>query len=169
MQDGLAVPANLRAEQSVLGAILSNNKAIDLCLGLEPWHFYDAVNAELFAVIKEMTLAGKVADPVTIGNPERFGGAAYLAGLLTALVAVDIVADYSNVIIDCALRRQLIAIAADLNDRAYTAGGADTAATVMTDIEEALADNSTKAPVRIGDAATLALQPTTEAKPLFTG
>lgn len=159
------LPSNLDAERALLGAILSNNRAFDLCPGLEPWHFADATNSEIFSGIKRAISAGRVADAVTLrsdfenaGLLEQVGGVSYLVALLSAMVSIIQAPDYAHAIIDCALRRQIIAIAEDGSERAYRSNiedgdGADTVAKIMGDLEEAMASTAVSASVRLGAAA----------------
>jgi replicative DNA helicase len=110
-------PANVQAEQSLLGAILANNKAFDR-VGhfLRPEHFADPFHGRLFGEISRLILEGKVADPITLrpwfqAQPdwdEMPGGAAYMAQLLSAMVGIINAADYGRSIQDSWAKRQII-------------------------------------------------------------
>nr|WP_256437632.1 replicative DNA helicase [Roseococcus sp. SDR] len=108
-------PANLEAEQAVLGALLRNNKVADRIAFLEPHHFADAIHGLIFNAMMRRIDSGRLADAVTMrqefansGALAEVGGDAYLAQLLGAFVSMVGVAEYAAVIRDCWLRRQVI-------------------------------------------------------------
>src|SRR5512146_1140662 len=101
-------PANLEAEQALLGALLANNKAYER-VGefLAPEHFADPVHGRIFGAIQRRVEAGQLADAVTLraefehnGLLDEVGGPAYLAQLLTAMVGVINAGEYGRVIHD---------------------------------------------------------------------
>lgn len=64
--DAASLPQNIEAEQALLGALLSNNKAFEQVSDfLKPAHFADAVNAKIFEVISKLISRGHVADTIT--------------------------------------------------------------------------------------------------------
>jgi replicative DNA helicase len=164
-------PVNFQAEQALLGAILANNRVFDLCPGLEPWHFDDPFNAEVFAAIKRRISAGESADPVIL--KAEFGGhEAELAALISAVVSINIAPDYAATVIDCALRRQLWLIGDDLMQRAHRmqrehGDGADSAALAIDNIDEAVATSTAAIVTSLGAAAEQRLEQPT--KPWMTG
>ena len=122
-----APPANLEAEQALLGALLANNRAYDrVAEFLAPEHFADAGHARIYATLARMVEAGRVASAVTVkaeletaGALESVGGAAYLAQLLASMVGVVNAAEYGRVVRDCWLRRQLVEIGEAVVTRAF--------------------------------------------------
>ena len=125
-------PANLRAEQALLGAILTNNKAYESVSDfLHSSHFADAVNAHLYEMITRriersggkgnvdiITMQGDFeASPILAAA----GGADYVAKLLNAMVGIVNARDYGKVIHDCWVRRQLIGIGTDIVNNAHGA------------------------------------------------
>ncbi len=119
-------PTNVQAEQALLGAILSNNKAYDLCVGLRAEHFSDPVNATIYRACQRRIELGRTVDPIVLrgalehtGVLDDVGGVAYLVRLTTAMVGLLGVAEYARVVIDAAARRQLIELADALKIRAY--------------------------------------------------
>jgi replicative DNA helicase len=120
-------PSNLQAEQALLGALLSNNKAFDrVSEFLMADHFADAVNGRIFAAIARRRESNQIADAVTLkaefehsGVLDEVGGTAYLAQLLTAMVGIINVADYGRAIQDAWLRRQLIDLGEVVVNRAF--------------------------------------------------
>lgn len=122
-------PANIAAEQALLGAILTNNKAYERVSDfLEPEHFADSVNGRIYEAVARRIERGQLADPVTMkaefehtGVLDAAGGPAYLAKLLTAMVGIVNAGDYGRVIHDAWVRRQLIDIGESVVNNAFGA------------------------------------------------
>jgi replicative DNA helicase len=120
-------PSNLTAEQALLGALLSNNRAYDrVSEFLLPAHFADAVHGRIYQSISRRIEASQIADPVTLraefehsGVLEEVGGTAYLAQLLTAMVGIINAKDYGQAIYDAWIRRQLIEIGETVVNQAF--------------------------------------------------
>ncbi|MCQ8241991.1 replicative DNA helicase [Rhizosaccharibacter radicis] len=120
-------PSNKQAEQALLGALLTNNKAYDrVSEFLSPDHFTDPVHARIYSSVVRRVEAGQLADAVTLkaefeqsGVLDEVGGIAYLATLLTATVGIINAGDYGRVIHDAWLRRQLIDIGEDVVNNAF--------------------------------------------------
>jgi replicative DNA helicase len=123
-------PANLEAEQALLGALLANNRAYErVSEFLAPEHFADPVHGRIYAAIARRIEAGQLADAVTLkaefehsGILEEVGGTAYLAQLVTAMVGVINAGEYGRIIHDAWLRRQLIDIGETMVNRAFGSG-----------------------------------------------
>lgn len=122
-------PANLEAEQALLGALLANAKAYDrVATFLRADHFADPCHARIYAAIQRRIEAGQLADPVTLrgeflasGGLEEVGGPAYLGKLLSAMVGIINAGEYAQVIVDAWLRRQLIELGETAVNLAYGA------------------------------------------------
>ncbi len=123
-----AAPANLDAEQAVLGAMLINIEAYERVTGfLKPEHFFDPLHAQIFETIGKLQGVGKPATPVTLRT--FFENAApiqpgltvpqYLGRLAASATTVINAYDYGRIIYDLALRRQLIIIGEDMVNAAY--------------------------------------------------
>ena len=136
-------PANILAEMSLLGALLSNNKIHGRISDfLAPEHFADPANSRVYQAISRRVAAGQVADCVTLrvefeasGALRDVGGSAYLAKLLAAMVGVDIAVDYAKSVHDAWLRRQLIDIGSSVVENAF---GADPDLDVPRQIEQSI-------------------------------
>jgi replicative DNA helicase len=120
-------PSNLSAEQALLGALLSNNRAYDrVSEFLLPDHFADPVHARIYESIARRIEASQIADPITLraefehtGVLAEVGGTAYLAQLLTAMVGIINARDYGRTIYDAWIRRQLIEIGETVVNQAF--------------------------------------------------
>ena len=120
------VPHSIEAEQQLLGGILNNN---DLFYSLEdkidPEHFYDPVHSRIFDVVSNRIKDGKLASAVTVNTfltedegLKELGGSAYLAQLMAGSVASSAIKDYSKLVYDLAIRRELIILGQDISSRA---------------------------------------------------
>lgn len=121
-------PSNIEAEQALLGVLLVNNESMQY-LGdqLRAEHFYEPLHSRIFEAIQKFIDKGLVANPVTLRHYfdqdealADIGGGAYLAKLAAAAITVINVADYSKMIYDLALKRQLINIGEEMVNTAYT-------------------------------------------------
>ena len=121
-------PVNFEAEQALLGAILANNAAFDVVSEVvQPEHFADPVNGEIYAACRDLIERGTKADALTLRSrfekrPELQdvgGGHAYLATLQANYVSIANARDYAETLVDLALRRQLIALSEEMSERAW--------------------------------------------------
>ena len=119
-------PQNIRAEQALLGALLSNNKALETVAFLKPEHFADPAHGHIFRAIARRVAQGHLADAVTLkvefensGILNELGGTAYLVELLASMVTISGIPEYGKVIHDAWMRRQVIDISAQLQTSAF--------------------------------------------------
>src|SRR5690606_542431 len=134
-------PHNIEAEQALLGAILVNNEAFYRVSDfLEPIHFYEPIHREIYEVCGKIIRAGKTATPVTAKTYlpddllEGVTMAQYLARLAAEATTVLNAGDYGQAVYDLAIRRNIILISEEMNERAYNSD-VDTSAQIQ--IEEA--------------------------------
>ena len=108
--------ANFPAEQGLLGALLTNNRAMerirDGARALEPEHFADPVNGRIFEAVRKLVDRDQVASPITLkamfdreGDLADIGGFAYLVRLTQTVEAMTNAEDYAATIRDLATRR----------------------------------------------------------------
>ncbi len=122
-------PANLAAEQALLGALLANNRAYERVSDfLMPDHFADAIHGRIFQAIARRIEAGQLADAVTLRAEfehdsllDEVGGTAYLAQLLSAMVGIINAGEYGRAIYDAWVRRQLIEVGETVVNGAFGA------------------------------------------------
>ena len=109
-------PANIEAEQALLGALLFDNAAYErLSDQLQSRHFYEPFHQRLFAAMEEHIRKGQLAEPIMLmerfrKDPafEELGGLRYLADLVDRAPPAAHAADYGRLVYDLALRRELI-------------------------------------------------------------
>ncbi len=121
-------PANVEAEQALLGAILINNDAFDRVSDfLRSEHFVEEIHRRIFEIAGAMIRQGKLATPVTLKTflgDHDLGGVTvpqYLARLATEATTIINAYDYGRSIYDLALRRELITIGEEVVNVAYDA------------------------------------------------
>ena len=116
-------PANIEAEQALLGTVLYDNAAFER-LGdfLQARHFYEPFHQRLFTAIETHIRKGQLAEPILLAEQfsrdpafEELGGVRYLADLVDRAPPAANVPDYGRAIYDLALRRDLIRIGGDIS------------------------------------------------------
>jgi replicative DNA helicase len=120
-------PANVEAEQSLLGAILINNDAYDRVSDfLKPEHFVEEIHRRIYEIAGSLIRAGKIASPITLktflGEHDLGAGLTvqqYLARLALEATTIINANDYGRSIRDLAVRRELIKIGEDVVNVAY--------------------------------------------------
>ncbi|MBV9997303.1 MAG: replicative DNA helicase [Caulobacteraceae bacterium] len=121
-------PANIEAEQALLGALLYDNGAYErISDALTHQHFYEPFHGRLFAAIEAHLRRGQLADPTLLSEQfqrdpafQELGALRYLADLVDRAPPAARAADYARAIYDLALRRELIRIGGDIAATAQT-------------------------------------------------
>jgi len=122
-------PANVEAEQALLGAILINNDAYDRVSDfLRGEHFVEEIHRRIYDNAGHLIRAGKLASPITLktflGDHDLGGGMTvpqYLARLCAEATTVINAHDYGRTIHDLSVRRELIGIGEDVVNVAFDA------------------------------------------------
>lgn len=155
MTDIKPLPYSVEAEQSVLGALLIDNNAIDRIGDLRTEHFFMGDHGAIFDEITRQIAAGKQVDLISVmvqlqGKVEDAG--AYLNRLVQATPSSANVARYATIVRDKAVKRGLIAFGRDVEEEAYgpqeSAGLLDSASSRLEKLAEARVKQD---PVRISD------------------
>ena len=126
-EDVKLLPANEEAEQSLLGALLLDNRLIENVSDfLQPAHFYQPVHGRIYEMIAKAVDHGQVADIVTLKNIfdkdddlAHVGGSQYLTDLVANVVTTVSVQHYGQVIYELFLRRELISVGREVMQDAY--------------------------------------------------
>jgi replicative DNA helicase len=119
-------PANLEAEQALLGALLYDNAAFErIGDNLQARHFFEPFHQRLFAAVEGAIRKGQLADPLLLAEQfgrdagfEELGGVRYLAALVDRAPPAANAPDYARAVYDLALRRDLIRIGGDIAQQA---------------------------------------------------
>jgi replicative DNA helicase len=115
-------PANIEAEQALLGALLFDNAAFErLGDNLQGRHFFEPFHQRLYAAIETHIRKGQLAEPILLAEQfardpafEELGGVRYLADLVDRAPPAANAPDYARAIYDLALRRDLIRIGGEI-------------------------------------------------------
>ena len=141
------VPYDIEVEQALLGAILSDNRAMERASALvKPEHFYDPLHGRIFDTMQQMIeRGGVVVTPLTLHATMKadpgvieVGGQAYFETLRAAAPAIPNVRDFGNILSDLHVRRSLIRIGEDIVNTAYEAPIEKNSKTQIEDAEKAL-------------------------------
>ncbi|WP_342271462.1 replicative DNA helicase [Candidatus Tisiphia endosymbiont of Parasteatoda lunata] len=121
------LPANVQAEQMLIGAILVNHDYLNTVSEfLRPDHFFEPIHQKIYNAIEVITEKGLIATPVTLRSMlerdelfQQLGGSDYLNKLATLSMMVINPLDYGKIIYDLAVRRNLIQIGEEVVNNAY--------------------------------------------------
>ena len=126
-------PFSLEAEQSVLGALMLDNRALDRIISLvNPDDFYQLNNKLIFESMLQLSNRNQPLDVLTVaehlksqGALEQAGGETYLYELAHNTPSAANVEAYAGIVRDRAILRQLIATSTDIIDRAFSNDGTE--------------------------------------------
>lgn len=121
------LPANVQAEQMLIGAILVNHDYLNTVSEfLRSDHFFEPIHQKIYNAIEVITEKGLIASPVTLRSMlerdelfQQLGGSEYLNKLVTLSMMVINPLDYGRIIYDLAIRRNLIQIGEEVVNNAY--------------------------------------------------
>lgn len=124
-------PYDAGAEDALVGAMLLNRQAIEDVAGLcSPADLYQPSLRVVYKAIVGLHESGEAVDAVTLtgalkasGDVERVGGEMFIVELLAGAGFVSNAKSYAQRIVRCAAYRRLIAVTADIQQRAYEQDG----------------------------------------------
>lgn len=128
-------PHSIEAEQSVIGALLLDNRVFDKLGELRADEFYNAGHQHIFEAMHAAWGAGQTFDAVTVsealkatGKLEFVGGLAYIGALQNAVPSSANAARYALIVRERAKLRGLAAVGAEVSELGFkTDIGADEA------------------------------------------
>ena len=118
------LPNNIEAEQSVLGSILLNNEVFDdINTLITSVNFYDPMHQRIFAAIENFIYKGMLANPITLKNhfekdKDDIDIQEYLVKITKFGSSSRQTIEYSKIIYDMYVRRELIKISENTIDNA---------------------------------------------------
>ncbi|MBL4889829.1 MAG: replicative DNA helicase [Candidatus Lindowbacteria bacterium] len=112
-------PAAIDAEKAILGAILLNDRAVNIAVDLlNPDDFYRDNNRTIFEAISDLMRQGKKIDVVTLGDHlkvrgdlDRIGGSAFLGEVARETGTSDNVEEHCKLVLEKAQLRKLLTAA----------------------------------------------------------
>ena len=120
-------PQNLEAEQSVLGAILLDNAALNRSMEiLSEEDFYRTANKMVYRSMVGLTERNQAVDQITLtdylrgtGELDQIGGASYIAELVQLVPSAANIRYHCQIVRDKSLLRGLVRTATDVVMKGY--------------------------------------------------
>jgi len=118
------LPNNIEAEQAVIGSILVTNEIFDeISVIISNINFYDPMHQKIFNAIENLIYKGMLANPITLKNyfedeKDDLNIPEYLVKITKFSTSVRQAIEYSKIIYDMFVRRELIKISEQTIDTA---------------------------------------------------
>ena len=118
------LPNNIEAEQSVIGSILVTNEIFDeINTIISSANFYDPMHQKIFEAIENLIYKGMLANPITLKNyfsdeKDDLNIPEYLVKITKFSTSIRQATEYSRIIYDMFVRRELIKISEQTIDTA---------------------------------------------------
>ena len=120
------LPNNIEAEQAVIGSILVSNDIFDdVSIIIDNKKFYDPVHQKIFSAIENLISKGMLANPITLKNYfendnslVELQGHEYLVKLTKFSTTIRQAIEYSKIVYDMHIRRELIKISETMTENA---------------------------------------------------
>lgn len=157
-------PHSAETEQSILGALLSHNDALDQIAKLKPEHFYRYDHRLIFEAISKLVVSNRRADMITVferlgtaGKADEVGGLAYLNNLVQNAPSSAGIVRWAEIVIDRWRLRGIIAAADEISAMAYNRDARMTVTEIINAAQskfEPLAEAASTDPKMIGQFLT---------------
>jgi replicative DNA helicase len=118
------LPNNIEAEQAVIGSILVSNDIFDeINTIINSINFYDPMHQKIFEAVESLIYKGMLANPITLKNyfedeKDDLNVPEYLVKITKFSTSVRQAIEYSKIIYDMFVRRELIKISEQTIDNA---------------------------------------------------
>jgi replicative DNA helicase len=118
------LPNNIEAEQSVIGSILVTNEIFDeISTIISSTNFYDPMHQKIYNAMESLIYKGMLANPITLKNyfedeKDDLNVPEYLVKITKFSTSVRQAIEYSKIIYDMFVRRELIKISEQTIDSA---------------------------------------------------
>jgi replicative DNA helicase len=118
------LPNNIEAEQAVIGSILVSNDIFDeISTIISSINFYDPMHQKIYEAIESLVYKGMLANPITLKNyfedeKDELNVPEYLVKITKFSTSVRQAVEYSKIIYDMFVRRELIKISEQTIDSA---------------------------------------------------
>ena len=114
------LPNNIEAEQAVIGSILVSNDIFDeINTIISNINFYDPMHQKIFEAVESLIYKGMLANPITLKNyfedeKDDLNVPEYLVKITKFSTTVRQAIEYSKIIYDMFVRRELIKISENI-------------------------------------------------------
>ena len=118
------LPNNIEAEQAVIGSILLNNEIFDeISIILSSKNFYDPFHIKIYGAVEKLIYGGMLANPITLKNhfenqKDVLNIPDYLINITKFSTSTRQALEYSKLIYDLYVKRELIKISENIIDSA---------------------------------------------------
>ena len=123
-QESKELPNNIPAEQAIIGTILLSNEIFDeINTIISSTNFYDPMHQKIFSAIEKLIYKGLLANPITLKNyfeneKDELNVPEYLIKITKFSTSSRQAIEYSKIIYDMFVRRELIKISENTIDTA---------------------------------------------------
>jgi replicative DNA helicase len=144
------LPNNIDAEQSVIGSILVNNDIFDeISTIISSNNFFDPMHQKIFEAIENLIYKGMLANPITLKNyfedeKDDLNVPEYLVKITKFSTSVRQAIEYSKIVYDMFVRRELIKISEQTIDSAKLSELDTNGQTIIENSEKLLFDLAEK-------------------------
>ncbi len=144
------LPNNIEAEQAILGSILVSNEIFDdVSPILNSKNFYDPMHQKIFIAIEKLIFSGMLANPITLKNlfeneKDELNIPDYLIKITKFSSSSRQTIEYSKLVYDLFVKRELIKISEDLSFTAKSNNLNKDGKTIIEDTEKNLFDLAEK-------------------------
>ncbi len=168
------LPNNIEAEQSVIGSILVSNEIFDeINMIVTSKNFYDPMHQKIFSAIEKLIYSGMLANPITLKNyfekeKDEINVPDYLIKITKFSTSSRQTTEYSKLIYDLFVKRELIKISENIIDTAKLNDLDNDGQSIIENFEKSLFDLAEKGSfssslVKFDDAMKLTIQMATTA------
>tara|TARA_B100001250_G_scaffold373492_1_gene359669 strand:+ start:1192 stop:2607 length:1416 start_codon:yes stop_codon:yes gene_type:complete len=118
------LPNNIEAEQSIIGSVLLSNEIFDeINMLVSGKNFYDPMHQKIFSAIEKLIYGGMLANPITLKNyfeneKDELNVPEYLVKITKFSTSSRQAIEYSKLIYDLFVKRELIKISGNIIDTA---------------------------------------------------
>ena len=144
------LPNNIEAEQSVIGSILLSNEIFDeISMIISNKNFYDPMHQKIFAAIEKLIYGGMLANPITLKNhfeneKDELNVPEYLVKITKFSTSSRQAMEYSKLVYDLFVKRELIKISENIIDTAKLNDLDSDGQKIIEDFEKSLFDLAEK-------------------------
>ena len=144
------LPNNIEAEQSIIGSILLNNEIFDeINLLINSKNFYDPMHQKIFMAIEKLIYSGMLANPITLKNyfeneKDELNIPNYLFKITKFSTSSRQAIEYSKLIYDLYVKRELIKISENIIDTAKLNDLDNDGKSIIENFEKSLFDLAEK-------------------------
>ena len=144
------LPNNIEAEQSVIGSILLNNEIFDeINLLINSKNFYDPMHQKIFMAIEKLIYSGMLANQITLKNyfeneKDELNIPNYLFKITKFSTSSRQAIEYSKLIYDLYVKRELIKISENIIDTAKLNDLDNDGKSIIENFEKSLFDLAEK-------------------------